>query len=538
MDAHAEATQLVRSRIFIVAFLGAAAFAVICARLVDLTILNADGHAQIASQSVNENRRADLVDRNGVLIARDLPISDLYATPASFWDKAEAATLLSEVTGTTVGRLNEVFASERNYVLVARGLTPDTRAAVMSLGLPGLVFEEGRRRYYPSGRSVAHVIGQVDPDGNGVSGLELGLNDRVRNSAAPVELSLDMRVQFALQYELAQIKESFQAAAAGGIVMDVHTGEILAMVSLPDYEPNARGLEEGDSVRNRMTQDVYELGSIFKIFAFAEAFDEGIVTREERFVVDRPLRFGRYSIGDYGNHGHDLPAELVFAESSNIGTAQIGLRSGPARQRVFLEKMGLLSPLKTEVPEMAAPLLPRQWGEIETATISYGHGLSVNPLTFVAAAAATVNGGTRVTPTFLKSPAHQNGERVLSPETSETMRYLMRLAVTDGTGGKADVPGYSVGGKTGTAEKATARGYSRRLQITSFAAIFPAQDPEYFVFTMFDEPVGNAESFGFATAGWTAAPAAGRVIARIAPLLGVSMDIAALAPEETTSATP
>ncbi len=538
MDSHPEATQLVKSRISIAAFLSAAAFAIIGARLVDLTILNADGPAQIAVAQPANGGRADLVDRNGVLIARDLPVSDLYATPASFWDSSEAATALSGVTGTSEERLREVFTSGRNYVLVARALTPDKRAEVMSLGLPGLVFEDGFKRYYPSGRSVSHVVGQVDPDGNGVSGLELGLNDLVRNSDEPVTLSLDMRVQFALQYEVAQIKESFQAIAAGGIVLDVRTGEIIAMVSLPDYEPNARGLGPGDSVRNRMTQDVYELGSIFKIFAFAEAVEEQTITLDERFVIDRPLRFGRYSIGDYGEHGHDLSAELVFAESSNIGTAQIGLRSGAERQRAFLDTLGLLSPLKTEIPEMASPLTPRQWGEIETATVSYGHGISVNPLSFVAAAASTVNGGTMVTPTFLKSSETQHGERVLSERASQIMRYLMRLAVTDGTGGKADVPGYAVGGKTGTAEKATARGYSRNLQITSFAGIFPSQDPRYLVFTMFDEPKGNKESFGFATAGWTAAPATGRVIARIAPLLGVSIDLAALTPAETALATP
>jgi cell division protein FtsI (penicillin-binding protein 3) len=525
MDAYTEATQLVRTRISVAAILSAIAFTVIGARLVDLTVFNAtDPSLAAAVQPVGEGHRADLVDRNGVLIARDLPVSDLYATPADFWDIEEAARGLSSVTGADIARLREVFAPRDGYVLVARAVTPDTRAEAMRLGLPGLFFEEGTKRFYPNGRVVSHVVGQVDPDGNGISGLELGLDEMLRSSQEPVALSLDMRVQFALRRELADTMRAFQAKAAGGIVLDVHTGEVLAMVSLPDYEPNTRSLGDGDSIRNRMTQDVYELGSIFKIFAFAEALDEETIRLDERFVVDKPLRFGRYSIGDYGSHGHDLSAALVFAESSNIGTAQIGLRSGAERQRAFLTKLGLLSPLRTEVPEMASPLTPQRWGEIETATISYGHGVSVNPLSFAAAAASTMNGGLRLTPSFLKDPESAPGQRVVSEEASLAMRALMRLAVTDGTGGFADVPGYFVGGKTGTAEKPNGRGYSNRLQITSFAGIFPAQEPRYLVFTMFDEPIGNAESHGFATAGWTAAPAAGRVIARIAPLLGVPIE--------------
>ncbi len=544
MDENSEATQTVRSRISVAAILTAIAFAVIGARLADLTIFNASDDVNAARvQPSTQGKRADIVDRNGILIARDLPVSDLYATPAAFWDKEEAAAGLARVTGAPARRLREVFAPQRGYVLVARSLTPDTRAEVMRLGLPGLFFEEGSKRVYPNGRIVSHVVGQVDPDGNGLSGLELGLDETLREGQAPVALSIDMRVQFALQQALGTIKDAFQAKAAGGIVLDVHTGEVLAMVSLPNYEPNARALGEGDSIRNRMTQDVYELGSIFKIFAFAQAIDERAITLDERFVVDQPLQIGRYSIGDYGRHGHDLSAAMVFAESSNIGTAQIGLRLGAERQRTFLAKLGLLAHMETEIPEMAAPLIPRNWNEVETATISYGHGISVSPIMFAAAAASIANGGTKIAPTFLKNNAaspmeRATSERVLSESASQTMRALLRLAVTEGTGSNADIPGYSVGGKTGTAEKPTGGGYSRRLQITSFVAIFPSGDPKYLVFTMFDEPVGNEESFGFATAGWTAAPAAGQVIAHIAPFLGVPANLEGLASAEIASASP
>jgi cell division protein FtsI (penicillin-binding protein 3) len=520
MSARPDPNALVKGRIAVAAVLCAFAFAMVGARLVEVMVLRTQSDA---AQMAAESRpvRADLVDRNGALIARDLPVSDLYATPAAFWDTDEAAAYLSEAVGTDEDRLRKLFAAKRGYILVQRGLTPDRRDAVMGLGLPGLVFENDFKRYYPSGRTIAHAIGQVDADEKGVSGLELGLDVVVREANHPVKLSFDMRVQYALQHELVETSRAFQAIAAGGLVMNVHTGEVLALASLPDYEPNTRVLAEGDSIRNRMTQDVYELGSIFKIFAFAQAVEERTVRLDEMIDIATPLKFGRFSIGDYDDHGHAITAAMVLAESSNIGTAKIGLRAGPERQRAFLTRLGVLSPLKTEVPEMASPLLPRQWGQIETATISFGHGVSVNPLAFAAAAASIVNGGTKLTPTFVQTDIVQQGERVVSEETSITMRNLMRLVVTHGTGSKANAAGYEVGGKTGTAEKLVGRSYSRNRQITSFVGIFPSSDPKYLVFTMFDEPKGNKESFGFATAGWTAAPAVGRVIARIAPLLGV-----------------
>ena len=520
MTARPDPIVLVKSRIAVAAALCAFAFAIVGARLVEIMVLRTqDESVQLAAEI--RPVRADLVDRNGALIARDLPVSDLYATPAAFWDTDEAAFELSRALGASEGRLAKLFAERRGYVLVQRGLTPDKRSDIMSLGLPGLVFENDFKRYYPSGRTIAHAIGQVDADEKGVSGLELGLDKMVREADAPVKLSFDMRVQYALQHELVETARAFQAIAAGGLVMNVHTGEVLALASLPDYEPNMRGLSEGDSIRNRMTQDVYELGSIFKIFAFAEAVEEKTVALDEMIDIGTPLKFGRYSIGDYDDHGHALSAAMVLAESSNIGTAKIGMRAGPERQRAFLGKLGLLAPLKTEVPEMASPLVPRQWGQIETATISFGHGISVNPLAFSAAAASIVNGGTLLKPTFVKSDVVQQGERVVSEETSIAMRKLLRLVVTDGTGSKADPGGYEVGGKTGTAEKPIGRSYSKNRQITSFVGVFPTSDPKFLVFAMFDEPKGNKASFGFATAGWTAAPAVGRVVARIAPLLGV-----------------
>jgi cell division protein FtsI (penicillin-binding protein 3) len=533
MRARPETLVLVRSRIALAAAFCAAAFAVVTARLVDVMVFGA-GTAVAAVAETAYPMRADLVDRNGVLIARDLPVSDLYAMPVNFWNTAEAASQLAKATGADEARLKQAFAAKRGYILVQRGLSPDQRDAVMRLGLPGLNFENRYRRYYPAGRIVSHAVGQVDPDDNGISGLELGLNKRVRGSAnaAPIVLSLDMRVQYVLEHEIETATEAFKPKAAGGIVLNVRTGEVLALASMPDYEPNRHTLEPGDSPRNRMTQDVYELGSIFKIFTFSDAVEQKTVRLDEGIEVGHPFKVGRFFIHDFERLGPVLSAAMVFADSSNIGTAQIELRSTPEHQQAFLRSLGLLDPVRTELPEIASPLYPRRWATVESATIAFGQGISVNPLSFTAAAAAIVNGGTRIHPTFLKADHVQTGARVISEDTSRTMRGLMRLVVTAGTGKSADVPGYDVGGKTGTAEKPQNGRYAHHSLISSFCGVFPISDPQYLVFVMLDEPHGNKASAGFATGGWTAAPAVGRVIARVAPLLGVRRNdnVAAAAP--------
>jgi cell division protein FtsI (penicillin-binding protein 3) len=517
----AETFNVLRGRIAIAALISTVAFSVVTARLLDVMVFGT-GPVRAAPAVVAVPKRADLVDRNGLLIARDLPVSDLYASPAAFWDSDDAAHQLAITTGADEQRLRAAFRPGKGYILVQHSVTPEMHDAIMRLGLPGLDFVESHKRFYPAGRTVAHAIGQVDTDDNGVSGLELGLEQRLRNRTEPVQLSIDLRVQYVLEHEAREAMDSFHAKAAGGIVLNVHTGEIWALASLPDYEPNSRKLGVGDSTRNRMTQDVYELGSIFKIFAFTEAIEENTVRLDEPFQVGQPYRLGHFLIHDFERLGPMLPAAMVFAKSSNIGTAQIELRSGPEKQKPFLARLGLLQPLRTELPEMASPLYPRHWEEVEAATIAYGHGISVNPLTFAAAAAAVVNGGTLIRPTFLKHTDIQDGPRVISEETSRTMRQLLRLVVTAGTGTKADVPGYDVGGKTGTAEKAENGSYAHHQLISSFCGVFPIDDPQFLVFLMLDEPHGNRESGGFATGGETAAPAVGRVIARIAPLLGVA----------------
>ena len=523
-----QAPTLLQRRIVIGAGLCVIAFVLVGLRLVHVSLLESwDGgraHAPIVA-------RADLTDRNGELLARDLPVKDLYARPQFFNDKAEAAGGLAEATGANAGRLLKAFENAKHpYVLIARQITPDTEARVMHLGLPGLEFEPSARRYYPDGRTAAQVTGVTDLDNNGISGLELGLQPEIRAAAAPghargqVATSIDMRVQFILQHEVEEARKTFSARAAGGVVMDVNTGEVLGLVSLPDFDPNQRSLDAGDSRRNIMAQDVYELGSVFKIFTFAMALENHTLkSLDEVFPIGQGFKIGRHTIHEAERMPATLAARDILAQSSNIGTSQIALRSGGEHERQFLGHLGLFKPIRTELPETARPLYPSVWGDIQTANVAFGQGIAVSPLSFAAAAASIVNGGRQITPTFLKQPSRdRRGGQLISPQTSLEMRDLLRYVVTDGSGKKADIDGYDVGGKTGSAQVAGPNGrYIPHALRTSFCAVFPVHNPRYLVFVLLDQPHGTRQTGGFALAGWTAAPAAGRVIQRIAPLLGV-----------------
>lgn len=517
---------IVQRRITVAACLSVMAFSLISLRLVDVTVLRGavTGAAHQVAATV-PTPRADLVDRNGVVLARDLPVADLYARLAALDDRQAAARALAEITGVDSARLGHMFAGSHNYVLVARQVPQDIQGKVRQLGLDGLEFEPAFKRSYPDGDAAVQVLGTTDPDDNGVGGLELGLDPVLRTSqpGASVVLSIDSRIQYALAHEIEASRKEFGARAAGGIVMDVNTGEILAMASLPDSPADAH-IAGVDPRRNRMAQDDYELGSVFKIFSFTLAMEDHTTRLDEVFPIGGGYHLGRYVIHDAEHMPATLTARDVLAQSSNAGTAQIALRSGADRQRQFLTRLGLLAPVRSELPERAAPLYPRHWGEVETATIGFGHGISVAPLSFVSAAASVVNGGRRIVPTFLKHTADARGEQVIKPETSATMRDLLRYVVTNGTGKKADVPGYDVGGKTGSAEKISGRSYVAHKLLTSFCAVFPIDNPRYLVFVMLDEPHGTKQTYGIALAGFTAAPLAGRVIARIGPMLGMATE--------------
>jgi len=383
---------------------------------------------------------------------------------------------------------------------------------------------------------VSHVIGHVNVDNQGIAGIEKWLD---RNGLAdlhlaglatdrlqtPVDLSIDLRAQNALRDELIKARDKYKAKAAAGLLTDVRTDEIIALVSVPDYDPNNPREALDPSRINRLTTGVFEMGSTFKALTLAMALDSGKVSLRDSFDARFPLQYGKHTIHDYHAQNRMLTVPEVFTYSSNIGAAKMALRLGVEYHKRFLRKMGQLDRLRTELPESAEPLVPRQWGEINTVTIAFGHGLSVAPLQAMMAIGALMNGGNLIPPTFRKRTEQEAlavATRVIKPETSDKMRYLMRLNVEKGTASKADVDGYYVGGKTGTAEKVVAGRYSKNRVLTSFTGVFPSDQPRYLLLIMLDEPQPIPETHGFATSGWNAVPVGGLVIARVAPILGVA----------------
>lgn len=526
-----------RERTRIVLAMGAFAllYGIVALRLVAVgfedgdTIVAYHGDDRIAAT------RPDLIDRTGEILATDLKTSSLYAEPRRIIDPAEAQELLTAVLPELAGDgVQRKLASDAGFVWLKREITPQQQRAIHRLGIPGVGFLKENRRFYPGGAFAGHVLGHVNVDNQGTAGIEkhldeMGLADlhmagfAVDRAQEPVALSLDLRVQHALREELANAIERYRAIAAVGIVLDADTGEVVGLSSLPDYDPNdpVQALEKDRM--NRAIVGVYEMGSTFKLFTTAMALDSGVVHVDDVFDATHPLRIGRHSIKDFHAKRRPLSVEEIFIYSSNIGTAQMALKVGTPGQQAFLKKLGLLDPLVTEVPETAKPMTPSRWTDIATATISFGHGLSVSPLQTAAAAAAMVNGGRYLPPTFLKrnpQEAASVARQVIKPETSDTLRYLMRLNVEKGSGRRADVPGYNVGGKTGTAEKVVDGRYANDKRRNAFLASFPMDDPRYVVLIVVDEPKPEEPGMGV-TAGMNAGPTAARVIRRIAPMLGV-----------------
>ena len=473
--------------------------------------------------------RAPITDRNGEILAVSLPVTALYANPRQIENPAEVAQRLSRVlpqldASRLVGRLS----GERQFSYLARALTPREKQAVNDLGIAGLHFEEGERRYYPQGRAAVHVLGNVDVDGAGLSGMERYHDERLRaRPHDPLRTSIDIRVQLALRDAVSKAIEDYTGIGGAGVVLDINTGEVIAMVSLPDYDAGDIGSATPEQRFNRVTVGTYEPGSTFKLITAAAALEYGTANVfTSSFNASAPIRYGRFTISDYKGKGRWLTFPEVLAYSSNLGAAHMAQGFGPQRQREFMQRLGMLSRQQIEITETALPLVPpaNGWRDINMMTISFGHGISVTPLHVVTGISAIANGGILRQPTLLALPpgTQREGVRVVSERTSETMRRLMRLVVTDGSGKGADVAGYFVGGKTGTAQKTGPRGgYLQNKRIAAFVGAFPMNAPRYAVYVMVDEPNPNARSHGYATAGWVAAPAAGSVIARIAPVLGL-----------------
>ncbi|NQV82051.1 MAG: penicillin-binding protein 2 [Alphaproteobacteria bacterium] len=510
-------------------------FLVIAGRLIGLTTFAPkDESANLPAEARQvHSARAEILDRHGILLAGNVRAVSLFANPRKVMDAARAASQLAAVLpGLEQENVLRTLSSDRGFVWIKRHLSPRQQDAVNRLGIPGLGFADEERRVYPLGRLAAHVVGFTGVDREGLTGIEKGLDDDLSAGRATT-LSIDVRVQHAIRAELLASVEEFQAIGAAAIVMDVHSGEIVAMVSLPDFDPDAKDEVPADNLFNRATLGVYEMGSTFKTFNTAAALEFGLAGLTDTYDASKPLRVARFTINDDHAKNRWLTVAEIFQYSSNIGSARMALDVGPDRQRAFLKSLGLLDRPQIEIPEVSAPMVPNPWREISTMTVAYGHGIAVSPLQMATAYSIVVNGGLGVTPTLIARRSDEKTPplRILSERTSQSMRELLSLVVEDGTGKQAKAEGYLVGGKTGTAEKAGAGGYRRNALLSSFVAAFPIDDPRYVVFVALDEPKGIKRTFNFASAGWTAAPAVSRVVSRIAPLLGV-------APTHGPAATP
>lgn len=508
-------------------------YSVIGGRLVYLGLQDAE--AGMPSFDRNTAARPDIVDRNGQVLATDIKTASLFAEPRRIVDADEAIELLSTVLpDIDYEDTYRKFKSGAGFVWLKRQLTPGQQADIMQLGIPGVGFRTEKRRFYPGGPTASHIVGLVNVDNQGIAGLEKYIDDqglavlRANGLAdeaalAPVKLSVDLRVQHIVRDELEQAMERYSAIAAGAVVLNAKTGEVVAMASLPDYDPNNPFNAHEKDRLNRMSAGTYEMGSTIKSFTTAMALDSGKVNMESRFDATRPLRIGRHTIKDFHGKGRVLTTPEVFIYSSNIGSAGMADVVGIEGHREFLKRVGLLDRMRTELPEVATPSEPKEWKKVHSITIAFGHGMSTTPLQTAVAAAALMNGGQLIQPTFLprsEAQADAVAEQVVSGKTSEEMRYLYRLNAEKGSGKRAEVPGYRVGGKTGTAEKVVNGRYSSDTRFNAFLASFPMDDPQYIVLTVIDEPKPEKPGIG-ATSGLNAAPMTANIIRRAAPLLGV-----------------
>lgn len=509
-------------------------FSLIAGNLISLAVLRpSDMKMHLASPIGVQKSRPDIVDAEGQLLATDIEAPSLYANPSGLMEPAMVVKKLKAAMPELdeMELLRQLTKKKKQFVFIKRGMHPKRAQEIFDLGLPGVDVTPEIRRVYPKGALGGYVLGHVDIDNVGRAGIEKFIDHAKaeddsflgEGTEGRVHLSLNVGANYILQQELSEALKLYKAKSAAGVVMNVHSGEVVALSSLPVLDPQRPALQKDKERFDRISGGVFELGSVFKTVTMAMALEAGKTTLDTKLDVTGPLKIGRHKINDYHGVKGELSVRDIFVRSSNIGTVKLALQQGPEAHRAFLEKLHLLEPLKTELGPMRAPQTVKRWGDVHSATISYGHGLSVAPLQFVSAIGALVNGGIYVKPTFLQRSEREaklNGERVVSAATSEKIRKLLRAVVTDphGTARRAEVAPYRVGGKTGTANKVVNGKYSKNKVLTSFVGVFPADKPEYVVFVMLDEPQATKASKGLTVAGMNAAPTTGRIISRLAPL--------------------
>ena len=535
--------QRAEGRLLVLGVFFFCAFTVVGARMGVMATTDPTEPRAAAPGSVISATRADIVDRNGNLLATNFETHALYAQPHHMIDPQGAVKKLMAVfPDLNEERLLRDFTGKRKFLWIKKKISLEQMQAVHDIGEPGLLFAPRDMRLYPNGSLAAHIMGGASygregvhaAEVIGVAGAEKYFDDYLRDPAngnKPLELSIDMTVQAASERILYGGMKLMNAKGATSVLMDVHTGEVISAVSLPSFDPNDRphaavtGDASDSPLFNRSVQGVYELGSVFKIFTAAQAIDLGIATADTVIDTSGPMKVGGFRIGEF--HGKNYGKQTVtgiIVHSSNRGTGRLALEIGAERQQEFLKNLGFFEPTPFEIVEASGgkPLLPQRWQELSTVTVSYGHGLSSSPMHLAAGYSAIANGGHKVTPTLRKQSGPVVGPRVMSERAAADARAMLRAVVTEGTASFAEVPGYQIGGKTGTADKPGPRGgYLEDTVIATFASMFPAHDPKYVLIVTLDEPVETSGDKPRRTAGWTAVPVAAEMVRRVAPLLGL-----------------
>jgi len=522
-----DAQETARQRIVIASALLVMMFVAIAMRMSYVSLLRDGGEPTMhvaAHGGGIQSERADIVDRKGIVLATSLPVQSAFVNPHLLIDPQDAARkIVSALPDLKYEEVKEKLDADKSFVWIKRGLSPRENDLVNRLGIPGLEFQSEERRIYPQGSTAAHVVGYASIDNAGLAGVERYFDQQLQSSQT-IQLSIDLRLQRMVEDELVHAVQKFSAIGAQAIVMNATNGEILAMASLPTYDANKARTITNESLFNRATLGVYEQGSMFKVFNTALALDSGKIHMTDKFDASAPIQIDRFTIHDDPDVPHRvLTLPEVFKFSSNIGSAKMAVEVGTDMQKAFFEKIGFLRALNTQITELGTPLYPAHWAKINTMTIAFGHGMSVTPLHLITGVAAMINGGMLFSPSFvMRGPGSDPGKRVIQASTSMQMRQLMRLNAVEGTGKKGDVPGYEVGGKTGTAEKVgRGGGYAKKALFSSFVAAFPMSDPKFIVLVSLDEPHGTAETGGYATGGQVSAPSVKAIIQNIIALYGI-----------------
>jgi cell division protein FtsI (penicillin-binding protein 3) len=531
--------NLARGRLVLITVFFMLCYLAVGARLIDASVIkgylsqqpDAIGSEEVKKVSANhENKskfRADIKDRNGVLLATSLKIASLYADSKKVLNPVETAKGLVKIfPELSYGETLKKLQSGKRFVWIKRNLTPAEQEEILNIGEPGLVFDYDFHRLYPQGNLVSHMVGYSDLDGNGLAGIERSFNKLLNDSKEPLQLSIDIRLQHILRREVKRAITDFTGIAGAGVIMDVNSGEILAATSLPDFDPNqVKYNPTAPEMFNRVTLGVYEPGSTFKIFTTAILLELKKPALSKQYDAVNPIREGRFTIKDFHPEKRPLTIPEIFMVSSNIGTAHMAQDIGTDEFKKALNDLGLMKKPVFEIEEIGAPLIPKPWTNINTLTASYGHGIAVTPLQLISAVGTVINGGMKVQPSLVMrdkgNERVKSDIRIISQETSLKMRQLMRLVVSQGTAKKADVAGYNIGGKTGTAQKNLHGRYIQDKRMALFVGAFPMNNPKYAVLVLVDEPNPNKTSYGYATAGWVAAPAVGRIISDMGSIMGI-----------------